>query len=152
MDVGCYGVNAARWAFGAEPVSLTGQQVLDPESGVDVAFLGGLQFGVRQLASIDSSFLRAPSNEYAIEGSNGMLRVEQAFRPDDDPGRIHIVSADGRHTLEETPPANQYANQVDHFARSVEAGQLLPPAEDGVAQTRVIEALYASAAALGPRR
>jgi D-xylose 1-dehydrogenase (NADP+, D-xylono-1,5-lactone-forming) len=146
MDVGCYGVNAARWAFEAEPVAVAGQQVVDPESQVDTAFLGALRFADRRLASIDSSFFRTPANVYAIEGSEGMLRVEKAFRPDDAPGRIHIVRANGEHRVEEVPPANQFANEVDHFARSVQAGQLLAPAEDGVAQARVIEALYTSAA------
>jgi len=40
---------------------------------------------------------------------------------------------------------NQYASEIDHFVRSVRAGRLLAPAEDGVANTRVIEALYRSA-------
>ncbi|MER3405896.1 MAG: gfo/Idh/MocA family oxidoreductase, partial [Chloroflexota bacterium] len=41
--------------------------------------------------------------------------------------------------------ADQYALEADHFARCVRAGRLLPPAEDGVAQARVIEALFQSA-------
>jgi len=148
MDIGCYGVNASRWAFEAEPVAVVGQQVADAGSGVDLAFVGGLDFGNRRLAAIDSSFLRAPSNVYALEGSEGRLRVERAFRPDEAPGRIAILRADGRETVEEVPPSNQFANEADHFARSIEAGTLLPPAEDGVAQARAIEALYASARAV----
>jgi predicted dehydrogenase len=146
MDVGCYGVNTARWAFEAEPVAVSGQQVVDPDSGVDTAFLGALRFGDRQLASIDSSFFRAFANYYILEGSEGTLRVEKAFRPDDAPGRIHIARSNAEPVLEETPPANQFANEVDHFARSIQARKLLPPAEDGVAQARAIEALYTSAA------
>jgi len=145
MDVGCYGVNAARWAFESEPVAVAEQHVLDSDSGVDSAFLGVLRFDDRRLASIDSSFFRSPSNFYLLEGTEGRLRVEKAFRPDDDPGRIRIMRTAGEPVLEETEPANQFANEADHFARSVQAGKLLPPAEDGVAQARTIEALYASA-------
>jgi len=47
--------------------------------------------------------------------------------------------------VEEVPPTDQFVAEAEHFARSVRAGKLLPPAEDGTAQARVIEALYASA-------
>jgi predicted dehydrogenase len=146
MDVGCYGVNTARWAFEAEPISVAGQQIVDLDAGVDVAFLGAMRFGDRYLAAIDSSFIRAFSNYYILEGTEGTLRVEKAYRPDDEPGRIRIARTNAEPVLEETPPANQFANEVDHFARSIQMGSLLPPAEDGVAQARAIEALYASAA------
>src|ERR1051326_6345823 len=33
MDVGCYAVNVARWAFGAEPVAGVGVQVIAPTHG-----------------------------------------------------------------------------------------------------------------------
>jgi predicted dehydrogenase len=146
MDVGCYGVNAARWAFEAEPVAVAGQQIVDPDSGVDIAFVGALRFGDRQMAAIDSSFFRSFANYYVVEGSEGTLRVERAFRPDDDPGRLYIMRANAEPILEESQAANQFANEADHFARSVQAGKLLPPAEDGVAQARAVEALYTSAA------
>jgi predicted dehydrogenase len=147
MDIGCYGVNAARWAFEAEPDAVAGQQVIDVDSGVDLAFVGALRFDDRRLASIDSSFVRSFANYYILEGTLGTLRVERAFRPDDDPGRIAITRPNAEPIIEETEPANQFANEADHFARCVQAGKLLPPAEDGVAQARVIEALYASARA-----
>jgi D-xylose 1-dehydrogenase (NADP+, D-xylono-1,5-lactone-forming) len=143
MDVGCYGVNAARWVFQSEPDAVAGLQLL--ASGIDMDFAGILRFGEERLAAIDSSFARPFTNSYVIEGREGKLIVDRAFRPDTDPGKITIQRRGREPRVEEVPPANQYAHQVDHFARSVEAGRLLPPAEDGVAQARVIEALYASA-------
>jgi predicted dehydrogenase len=146
MDVGCYGVNAARWAFQTEPVVATGQQALDSDAYVDIAFVGALRFSGDRLAAIDSSFARPSTNSYTIEGPDGSIRVDRAFRPDDDPGHIIIQRPGKADQLIEVPPSNQFANEADHFARSVWAGELLPPAEDGVAQARVVEALYASAA------
>jgi predicted dehydrogenase len=145
MDIGCYGVNAARWAFESEPDVAIGQQLIGSEYGVDTAFAGVMRFGGQRLAVFDSSFERAPVNTYSIEGTEGSLRVEQAFRPDSDPGRIWVSRVDRSPWLVEVPAADQYALQIDHFAESVEAGRLLPPAEDGVAQARVVEAMYASA-------
>jgi predicted dehydrogenase len=143
MDVGCYGVNAARWIFESEPEQVSGQQVL--ERGVDVVFTGILRFSGDRMAVFDSSFRSAASNVYTIEGPLGRLQVERAFRPDTDPGRIVVSRPDQPDLVEEVPAANQFGLEIDHFVESVRAGRLLSPAEDGVAQARVIEALYASA-------
>jgi xylose dehydrogenase (NAD/NADP) len=145
MDVGCYSVNVSRWVFGSEPVAVGGQQRIDPKYGVDVSFGGVLRFAEGQLAMVDSSFLHAPVQRYEIHGPEGRIVVEQAFRPDDAPGRIEIHRGSSS-TVETVPPSNQFANEADHFARSIRAGTLLPPAENGVAQARVLESLYASAA------
>jgi xylose dehydrogenase (NAD/NADP) len=139
MDVGCYGVNAARLVFGAEPESVVAQ--FTSNDGVDRAFAGVLQFAGDRLAMIDSSFVRAPANTYTVEGPRGRLGVERAFRPDTHTGRIHLP--DG--TVQDVPAANQFALELDHFAASAAAGRLLPPAEGGLAQARVIEALATSA-------
>lgn len=143
MDVGCYPLNVARWVFGSEPVSVVGRQVVDAD--VDVAFAGVLHFPSDRLALIASSFGQAPQSDYEIVGTEGRLLVDRAYRPDDRPGCI-TVQRGALQSVEDVPPANQYALEADHFARSVQAGRLLAPAEDGVSQARCIEALYASAA------
>ena len=144
LDVGCYAVNVARWAFDAEPLACVGQQVVDPASGVDLSFAGVLRFAGGRLALVDSSFCQSYTQRYELVGPGGRIVVPRAFRPDTQTGLIRVLSRD-REQTEEVPPANQYAAQVDHFARSVGAGRLLPPAEDGVAQAHAIQALYASA-------
>jgi predicted dehydrogenase len=145
MDVGCYGVNAARWVFESEPEVAYGQQSVDDEHGVDIAFAGVLRFSGGRLAVFDSSFVRAPRNTYTVEGPLGTLHAERSFRPDDDPARIVVSRPDKPDLVEDIPAAHQFALEIDHFAESVAEGRLLAPAEDGVAQARVIEALYASA-------
>jgi predicted dehydrogenase len=144
MDVGCYGVNAARWVFGAEPQAVAAQQRVDPTYGVEISFGGVLRFPGGQLALVDSSFVHAPLNRYEVAGPAGRIVVEPAFRPDEAPGRIAIYRGSD-HRVDEVPPANQFANEADHFARSIRAGTLMPPAENGVAQAKALEALYAAA-------
>ena len=145
MDVGCYPVNVARWVFVSEPKAVTGQQIMSDQYGVEMTFAGVLDFGDDRLALVDSSFQQAGKAEYEIVGREGRLIVDRAFRPDAQPGRITLFRG-GKHKVEEVKPANQFAAEADHFAKSVRAGRLLAPAEDGVAQARVIEALYESAA------
>ena len=144
MDVGCYPVNLARWVFADEPLEAVGRQHVDPDFGVETSFGGVLRFPEGRLAMVDSSFAQLPMNRYEIAGTEGRIVVERAFRPDDQPGRITVFRGTDQ-TVEDVPPANQFAYEADHFAASVRAGRLLPPAEDGVAQARVIDALYASA-------
>ncbi|MBV9172127.1 MAG: Gfo/Idh/MocA family oxidoreductase, partial [Chloroflexi bacterium] len=144
MDVGCYAVNAARFVFGAEPVKVSGEQVVEGTFGVDMAFGGTLVFPGGRLAVVETSFVEASQQRLEIGCSDGRVVVQAPFRPDTAPGRIEIVRGD-QAKVEEIPAENQYARQIEHFQRSVTAGRLLAPAEDGVAQARVIEALYAAA-------
>jgi predicted dehydrogenase len=144
MDVGCYTVNVARLVFGAEPEEVTAQQRVAPEFGVDMTFAALLRFPGGRLACIDSSFDVGSGGRYEVSGPEGSITVERAFTPGDGATSIRVASGRTHRTIE-VPGVNQYALEVDHFARSVEAGRLLPPAEDGVANTRVIEALYRSA-------
>jgi D-xylose 1-dehydrogenase (NADP+, D-xylono-1,5-lactone-forming) len=145
MDVGCYGVNAARWLFGSEPTEVIGQQIVDDEYGVDLSFGAVLRFDGNRQAVVDSSLTRAASNTYTIEGTEGSVRVERAFRPDTNPGRVTRQHPNQEPELEEIPAEDQFTREVDHFIESVAVGRLLSPAEDGVNQAKVIEALKQSA-------
>ena len=94
---------------------------------------------------VDSSLTRAASNTYTIEGPEGSLRVERAFRPDANPCRISLHRPNQQTELDEIPADDQFTREVDHFIESVTAGSLLLPAEDGVNQAKAIEALKQSA-------
>jgi predicted dehydrogenase len=144
MDVGCYALNAARYLFGAEPVGVAAQQRIDPAFGVDTAFAGVARFPGERLALIDGSFDAAGTQRYEIAGPAGLIAVERAFLPGTAPGVIDVLQGGERRT-ERLAAVDQYALEADHFARSVRQGRLLPPAEDGRAQTAALEALYRSA-------
>jgi predicted dehydrogenase len=145
MDVGCYAVDVARYLFGAEPVEASAQARRDPAFGVDTTLAGTLRFPGDRLALIDGSFDAAGTQRYEVAGPGGLIRVERAFLPGE--GRTTIsVSAGGQERTETVPGAHQYALEADHFARSVRAGRLLPPSEDGLLQAAAVEALHESAA------
>ena len=60
---------------------------------------------------------------------------------------VVVVDADGNRREELFEPANQYRNMVDAFAESVLNNQSAPlPAEDGLNNVKVLEALTRSAA------
>jgi predicted dehydrogenase len=144
MDVGSYALNAARYLFDAEPVEVTALQRVDPAMSVATAFAAVARFPGDRLALLDGSFDAHGPQRYEIGGFGGSILVENAFQPGPDPAAITIVRGVERHT-EEVPGVDQYALEADHFVQSVRAGRLLPPAEDGRAQARAVEALYRSA-------
>jgi predicted dehydrogenase len=144
MDVGCYALNTARFLFDAEPIEVTALQRTDPALGVDTSFAGLARFPGDRLALMEGSFDANGPQRYEVGGSLGTIVVEPAYNAANDSPTI-LVNARGDHRVVEVPRTNQFAEEADHFARSARAGRLLPPAEDGRAQARSVEALYRSA-------
>jgi xylose dehydrogenase (NAD/NADP) len=144
MDVGCYAVNAARFIYGAEPVEVTAMQRVSDAFEVDMSFAGVLRFPSGRLAVIDGGFESTGAQFYEVAGTTGSVRVEKAYLPGLGAATIRVSrgSVDEYH---QSAAFDQYAGEADHFVHAVRAGHLDLPAENGLAQTAVIEALYESA-------
>jgi predicted dehydrogenase len=144
MDVGCYALNAVRYLFDAEPIEVTAIQRMDPSFGVDMLLAAVLRFPGDRLGVIDGGLDATNPQRYEISGFGGSILVERAFQPETDPSSIAVLKGDEQHT-EEIAGTDQYGQEADHFVRSVRAGRLLAPAENGIAQARALEAIYQSA-------
>jgi predicted dehydrogenase len=144
MDVGCYAVNAARFIYGTDPVEVTAMQRVSDAFEVDMSFAGVLRFPGGRLAVIDGGFESTGAQFYEVAGTTGSVRVEKAYLPG--PGAATIrVSRGSVDEYHQSAAFDQYAGEADHFVHAVRAGHLDLPAENGLAQTAVIEALYESA-------
>lgn len=143
-DVGCYGVNAARLFTGAEPVEVLAAAHWAP-TGVDMTMQIALRFPGDVLANIDCSFEQPFRCRVELVGEKGRIMLDEAFLPSATPAiQIQRGTATGGladRGVEEilVLPQDQYVAQVEDFCRSVEAGRLLSPAENGVANMRVLE-------------
>ncbi len=143
-DVGCYGVNAARLFTGTEPVEVLAAAHWAP-TGVDMTMQMALRFPGDVLANIDCSFEQPFRCRVELVGEKGRIMLDEAFLPSATPAiQIQRGTTTGGladRGVEEilVPPQDQYVAQVDDFCRSIEAGRLLAPAEDGVANMRVLE-------------
>ncbi|HEY0603215.1 MAG TPA: Gfo/Idh/MocA family oxidoreductase [Herpetosiphonaceae bacterium] len=145
MDVGCYGVSLARLVTGEEPSAVTAISIEGP-SGVDELFIGAMRFESGVVAEIDVSIRAAGETRYELIGSTGRIYVRHGFKlaPDEE-GEIQIEQQ-GEVSRIFTEPVNQYQLMVEEFGRAVlENRPLRFPAEDGVAQMRVIDALFKAA-------
>jgi predicted dehydrogenase len=153
-DVGCYGVNTARYFAGSEPEIARGLGRFGP-TGVDLAMTAILEFPSGIHASIDCSFETPFRCVYELVGTKGVVEVPDAYLPltktrpaarlralgtgsDSDSRSDSIIDL-------QFDAADQYSAMVDNFARSVWAGRLLEPGEDGLAQMKVMDVILASA-------
>lgn len=142
MDVGCYCISAARLVAG-EPVETHGRQVVG-ESGVDERFVGTLVFPNGALGLFDCGFDLPVRAGIEVCGSKGMLFVNEPFHVAD-PG-IHWTH-DGVTEMLEVDPGQRYRMQTDNFSRAVRGVEpQLIGRDDALAQARIIDSLYRSAA------
>jgi predicted dehydrogenase len=139
-DVGCYGVNCSRFFAGAEPTRVQ-SHARWWETGVDMTMQIALAFPGDVLANIDCSFEAPFRCRAELVGTRGRIVLEEAFLPKDDAAILLQRSPDRDAPIERiaVERANQYACQVTDFCASIAAGRLLPPAESGLANMRVLE-------------
>ncbi len=150
-DVGCYGVNTARFFAGAEPLSFWHSEARLGPTGVDMSLVACLGFRGGILASIDCSFEQPFRCAYELVGSKGVIEVPDAYLPPRNRrpiARLRTMGVASDSSAEsdssqvlEFEPADQYAAMVDAFAHSVSAGHLVDPAEDGLCQMAVLHFL-----------
>lgn len=150
LDIGCYGVSAARFFFGREPVAVSVRARFRPgEDGVDETAAAWLDFGEGRLATLSCSFVSAFAQGVEVIGTEGRARLDRPWLSAGAPARIEIERGFEREA-EEIAPVDCYRLMVEHFARLVGDPSLPPaPGEDGVAQAVVLDAMLASARAAG---
>lgn len=150
MDVGCYSVSVARQFLG-EPDRVYAHTDDSRDAGVDTELAGILEYADGSSARVASGFDTELTQYYRVEAANGWIEVGNAFDIAADESVELEYRIDGRHAVETFDPIDQYRLEIDHFADCVESGRR--PRTDGdeaIANMRVIDALYESAAGETP--
>ena len=146
-DAGCYAVYATRFVMSAEPVQVRGMSHDSGNWGIDTTFSGSMKFANGAIGNITTN-MEQPFRCYInIDGSKGRIEIPGMF---DDSGPIIIKRGDGRNgdntEIISTPSPNRFAVQFDEFSECVLTGKKPEyPAEDGLRNTAVVEALYKAA-------
>jgi predicted dehydrogenase len=146
MDIGCYGISAARYITGREPRRVSAVSDVDPTFGTDRLTTAVLDFG-DSVGSFTCATQLGRHQRVDIGGSEGTIEIEIPFNPPID-RRCTIVLRQGdrveRIALER---ANHYERQIAAFSCAIEADQPVPtPLSDAVANMQVIDAVRESAA------
>ena len=151
MDIGCYLVHAARYAFNAQPTRVVSLISRDPEMHTDRLTSALLDFGDARQAIFTCSTQLVPSQRLHFFGTTGRIELEvpvnaAATRP------ARLLMDDGTDlyggglTIETFPLVDQYTLQAEAFAQAVFDNTEVPvPIEDAIKNMAVIEAIFQSA-------
>ena len=150
-DVGIYCLNAARYITGEEPVEVSARMWSTPGDPrfkeVEETMVFELRFPSGVLASCSCSYGHHRLQRYTVVGSRGWAELNPAFPYRGQ--RLRVAKAEGKSeqtTEVRLEQPNQFALEVDHFSQCI-TGNRTPrtPGEEGMADVRIIEQLYASA-------
>jgi D-xylose 1-dehydrogenase (NADP+, D-xylono-1,5-lactone-forming) len=141
MDVGCYCVSGARLLAG-EPDAVFGVQVTGL-TGVDVRFAGSLRFPNDVVAQFHCGFDLPVESRLEPIGAVGSIVLRDPWHARK-PG-LELRRDDAEWV--DVERANSYRLELENLADAIRGvAQPLLGRDDAVAQARVIEALYRSAA------
>lgn len=152
-DIGIYCLNAARSVFRAEPIEGVALTAADDDkrwSEVEEMASVVLRFPKERLATFTCSFGAAKGSSYRVIGSRGEIRVEPAFHYTQP---LRLVVTVGERTREQHyPRRDQFAPEFVYFARCIRDDvEPEPSGVEGLADVRILEALYRSARSGGHR-
>ena len=144
-DLGIYPLNAARYLFRAEPERVMAfPSDARTRAGAEQRIVGVLRFPGDREATFLASVAAAPVSELRIVGTKGDLRVENAF--DYAAGMRHTLTIDEEPVRRSFPKRDQFAAELSYFAQCIrDDREPEPSGREGLADVRVIEALYRSA-------
>jgi predicted dehydrogenase len=147
-DIGIYCINAARYLFADEPTQVFAFSSANKKDGrfkeVDEMTGAVLRFPDDRLATFATSFGAADVSTYRILGTDGDLRVEQAYEyvmP-----VSHYLTVKGKTKKRTYPKRDQFAPELIYFSDCIKKNKTPEPSgSEGLADVRIIEGLYKSA-------
>ena len=148
-DYGIYGLQSALYLIGEMPESISAtafRPAGDPRFAEIFAHVASQwRFPSGAVAHLATSYDSAGTNFAHVRGTDGVLIMDPATGYSG-----HKMRIEGRNARELTPgdPGGQFAGQLDHFADAVrDNAAIRTPGEMGLRDLRLIEAIYAAAAA-----
>ncbi len=141
-DMGVYCINAARYLFRAEPISVQG--VMLENGDVDQITTATLRFPGDRVAQLTASQNAADISEYRIIGETGDIRLDPAYGYSAE--RTQFVTVREKTKKRVFKKCDQFAPQLIYFSRCIlDDVQPEPSGEEGLADVRIITAIIESA-------
>jgi predicted dehydrogenase len=146
-DIGIYCINAARTLFQAEPEEVFALATAgDDKRFSEVEEMAGvvMRFSKDRLASFTCSFGADTAGSYDVYGTKGSLRLENAYEYAAQ--RKLILRKDGKAVKTTNfKKVDQFAPEIVYFSECIRKNQQPEPsAYEGLADVRVIRAIYES--------
>jgi len=147
FDIGVYCINAARYLFRDEPIEVVGLTANNGEkrfAEIEEMTAAIMRFPSERLATFTCSFGSADVSHYDLVGTKGQLRLENAYEYQ---GELKCVTTiDGKKTEKTFEPGDQFAPELIYFSDCIiHDREPEPSGNEGLADVRVINAIYESA-------
>ena len=148
-DVGVYSINAARYVINEEPVEVSAFSHHPPSDPrfreVPESVVYTMRYPSGVLAHCECGFGHAHSSRYRAIGDKGWVEMDPAFSYSG--LRLYLLTEkEGQKSELQLEAINQFAAEMDHFAQCIlEDTQPATPGELGLADVRIIQAIYESA-------
>jgi len=147
FDIGIYCINAARYLFGEEPIEVIGLTASKEEKrfSEEEEMTGAiLRFSQERMAIFTCSFGSAGIGYYSLVGSKGHLRMDNAYEYRRD--SKCVVTIEGERSERVFKAGDQFAAELAYFSDCILNNRAPEPSgREGLADVRVINAIYASA-------
>lgn len=141
LDIGCYGVNLARWIFDGEPTGVKSVIVRDPVFGTDIRTSALLEFD-RGTASVMCSTQLDNHQSAVIYGTKGSLELNVPYNAADDVERTVTVRIGGTTDVLRFGHSDMYTLQGEAFSQAIlDAAPV--PITDSIANMRVLDRIVA---------
>jgi predicted dehydrogenase len=144
LDIGCYCISLSRYFFESEPKRVCGTVEYDPALKTDRLVSAVMEF--EKGSSTFSCSTQMANHQYAkILGTRGMIDLAMPFTPaPDQPSKIVCLNGPKKEEVS-IGQCNHYTIQGDLFSKAILDDTPVPtPLEDGVANMRVIDGIFAS--------
>lgn len=152
MDMGVYPINAARYLFRSEPVSVVAvsESLAGDERWREVPEMTSvtMRFPDERLAQFTVCFNGGSTGSYTVVGTKGSVKLEPAFSYAE---RIEMtVTVEGKEEKKSFRRSQQFGAEMEYFAKAIlEGTEIEPDGLEGLADMRVVNAIAASAEAGG---
>ncbi len=144
-DLGIYCINAGRYLFRDEPIeAMAWTSEARTAGGTEETFVGMLRFPNDRILTLSASVATAAVSTFRVIGTRGDLRIDGAF--DYAKSMQMQTTIDDQVTRTKFRKSDQFAPQLIHFARCIrQSREPQASGHEGIADVRVIEALYRAA-------
>jgi len=146
-DMGVYCINAARYLFGSEPtevLAVTGNNGDERFQRVEEMTSVVMRFPQERLATFTCSFGAVDIGRYALIGTKGVLQADPAYEYA--MAIKHQLTVGEKTKTHTFPKHDQFAAQLVYFSDCILKDKDPEPSGlEGLADVRIVEAIYESA-------
>jgi glucose-fructose oxidoreductase len=146
-DMGVYCINAARYLFRAEPTEICAITANDAEKrfeNVEEMTSVVMRFPEERIATFTCSFGAADVSRYTLIGTEGLLTSDPAYEYAME--IEHQLTIGGKKKTKTFPKRDQFAAELVYFSDCILQNKDPEPSGlEGLADVRIVEAIYESA-------